>query len=232
LQNKPNFPDAQMNVSANMTKDYENKSNPTLGENKPNSNPIAQERKMNAKFFLTRYYENELAFRVHTAQIRIGIINRREALGPTVLLLKIEQRLGLDHCDLVRESGEGVDVQFAASGLKINVAEGLQIIDFQIRELDKHAAISGEPLKVDMALAIQVGAHLLDLKIGHVAYPPAQGAFVGPRAAELEPLNQTSVWKQLARSAYDLTQARILGKDANNVRAAGDPDKGLVLVGL
>ena len=40
MQNKPNFQDTQMNVSANMTKDYEKISNPTLGENKPNSNPI------------------------------------------------------------------------------------------------------------------------------------------------------------------------------------------------
>ena len=39
MQNKANFPEAQMNVSANMTKDCENKFNPTLGKNKPNSNP-------------------------------------------------------------------------------------------------------------------------------------------------------------------------------------------------
>ena len=36
MQNKPNLPDAQMNVSADITVDYENKSNWTLGENKPN----------------------------------------------------------------------------------------------------------------------------------------------------------------------------------------------------
>ena len=40
MQNKPNLPDAQMKVSSVLTKDYENKSNWKLGENKPNSKPI------------------------------------------------------------------------------------------------------------------------------------------------------------------------------------------------
>jgi hypothetical protein len=35
MQNKPNLPDAQMNVTYLITMDYENKSNWTLGENKP-----------------------------------------------------------------------------------------------------------------------------------------------------------------------------------------------------
>jgi hypothetical protein len=40
MQNKPNFPKSQMDVNRYNTTDYENKSNWTLGENKPNSNPI------------------------------------------------------------------------------------------------------------------------------------------------------------------------------------------------
>ena len=36
MQNKANFPDAQMNVTSLITVEYENKSNWTLGENKPN----------------------------------------------------------------------------------------------------------------------------------------------------------------------------------------------------
>jgi len=40
MQNKPNFQDIQMNVNLYNTTDYENKSNWTLGQNKPNSNPI------------------------------------------------------------------------------------------------------------------------------------------------------------------------------------------------
>ena len=40
MQNKPNFLDALMNVKSIHTVVYENKSNWTLGENKPNTNPI------------------------------------------------------------------------------------------------------------------------------------------------------------------------------------------------
>ena len=40
MQNKPNFRKSQMNVSIYLQRAYENISNWTLGENKPNSNPI------------------------------------------------------------------------------------------------------------------------------------------------------------------------------------------------
>ncbi len=40
MQNKPNFQKSQMNANLYNTKDYENKSNWTLGQSKPNSNPI------------------------------------------------------------------------------------------------------------------------------------------------------------------------------------------------
>jgi hypothetical protein len=40
MQNKPNFQKSQMNVSIFLQMAYENKRDWTLGENKPNSNPI------------------------------------------------------------------------------------------------------------------------------------------------------------------------------------------------
>jgi len=40
MQNKANFPDAQMNVSPVVTREYKNKSNWKLGENKANTKPI------------------------------------------------------------------------------------------------------------------------------------------------------------------------------------------------
>jgi len=40
MQNKANFPKSQMNVNIYNTTNYENKSNWTLVESKPNSNPI------------------------------------------------------------------------------------------------------------------------------------------------------------------------------------------------
>ena len=45
MQNKPNLPDAQMNVSSFYTVDYENKSNWKLGENKANTKPIQSQLK-------------------------------------------------------------------------------------------------------------------------------------------------------------------------------------------
>ena len=40
MQNKPNFLRSQMNVNIYNKTDYENIANWTLGQNKPNSNPI------------------------------------------------------------------------------------------------------------------------------------------------------------------------------------------------
>jgi hypothetical protein len=41
MQNKPNFQKSQMNLKFCKQMDYENKRDWTLGENKPNSNPIS-----------------------------------------------------------------------------------------------------------------------------------------------------------------------------------------------
>ncbi len=59
MQNKPNFRKSQMNVNPYNTKDYENKSNWTLGENKPNSNPISVKAKMNVNLYVIKEYENQ-----------------------------------------------------------------------------------------------------------------------------------------------------------------------------
>ncbi len=63
MQNEPNFPDDQMNVNKVLTKDYENKSNWTLGENEPKTNPNEanfQKAKINVNFYSTKDYENKL----------------------------------------------------------------------------------------------------------------------------------------------------------------------------
>ena len=54
MQNKPNLLDAQMNVSSILTMAYENISNWTLGENQPNSNPIAERVKLMQSVYLQR----------------------------------------------------------------------------------------------------------------------------------------------------------------------------------
>ena len=59
MQNKPNFLKDQMNVSFFNTKDYENKSNWTLGENKPNFKPNGRKGKIDAKCVFTKDYEEK-----------------------------------------------------------------------------------------------------------------------------------------------------------------------------
>jgi len=59
MQNKPNFRKSQMNVKSYNTTDYENIANWTLGENKPNSNPIKanfQKAQMNVNSLITKDY--------------------------------------------------------------------------------------------------------------------------------------------------------------------------------
>ncbi len=67
MQNKPNFRKSQMNVNPYNTTAYENKSNWTLGENKPNSNPIKpnlKRAKMNVNLTLTKDYRKKDDFTV------------------------------------------------------------------------------------------------------------------------------------------------------------------------
>jgi len=65
MQNKPNFLKDQMNINPYNTRDYENKSNWTLGENKPNSNPIKpnfRKGKIDAKCVFTKDYEGKCGY--------------------------------------------------------------------------------------------------------------------------------------------------------------------------
>jgi len=67
MQNKPNLPDTQMNLSIFSQMAYEYKSNWTLGQNKPNSNPIKpnfQKAKMNVNSLITKDYRKKDAFAV------------------------------------------------------------------------------------------------------------------------------------------------------------------------
>jgi len=66
MQNKPNLPHAQMNVTSFYTVDYENKrladaakTNPIQTQYKANTNPIPEMSKMNVTSILTKDYENE-----------------------------------------------------------------------------------------------------------------------------------------------------------------------------
>ena len=148
------------------------------------------------------------------------------------LLLKVEQRLRLNHRYLVRVSRESVDVQFSLSCLEVNIAERLQTLDFQTCEFDKHTPFSSKPLKVEMTLTIQIGTHLLNLKIGHIVHSSAQGAFMRPWTAKSKTLNQTSSWKHLPRRAYNFAQGHFARVHAYNMRAACNPDISFVFAGF
>ncbi len=67
MQNKPNLPKSQMNVNHYNRTDYENKRDWTIGENKPNSNPIKanlRKAKMNVNLTLTKDYRKKDYFAV------------------------------------------------------------------------------------------------------------------------------------------------------------------------
>jgi len=82
IQNKPNLLNTQMNVTSFITKDYENKSNWKLGENKANTkpiypyrrgikantNPISEKPKMKLNSYSTKDYENEPRLRTPAKQ--------------------------------------------------------------------------------------------------------------------------------------------------------------------
>ena len=67
MQNKPNFLRSQMNLNPHSTMAYENISDWTPGENKPNSNPIKpnlRKAQMNVNLTLTKDYRKKDDFAV------------------------------------------------------------------------------------------------------------------------------------------------------------------------
>jgi len=77
MQNKPNFPKSQMNVNPYNTTDYENKSNWTLGQNKPNSNPNkpnCRKAQMNVNSVITKDYKknDDFVVRINKPNFRNG----------------------------------------------------------------------------------------------------------------------------------------------------------------
>ncbi len=90
MQNKPNFRKSQMNVKSYNTKDYENKRNWTIGQSKPNSNPILsavggfQKAKMNVNlYFIVDYRKkDDFIVRINKPNLvrRRRIANERKSI--------------------------------------------------------------------------------------------------------------------------------------------------------
>jgi hypothetical protein len=73
-----------MSASLFHKKGYENESNPTLGENKPNSKPISQRPKMSATVHFTRNYENNPAPRLRQNKPKTKPISEEPKMNVTV----------------------------------------------------------------------------------------------------------------------------------------------------
>jgi len=91
MQNKPNFKDAQMNVTSFYTVDYENISDWTLGQNKPNSNPIKpnlRKAKMDVNAFITKDYRKKDDFALQKNKPNSNPIPRMSKMNVNSLITK------------------------------------------------------------------------------------------------------------------------------------------------
>ncbi|MFH1881932.1 MAG: hypothetical protein ABIL62_04380, partial [Planctomycetota bacterium] len=90
-----NFRKAKMNVNSYNTTDYENKRNWTLGQNKPNSNPIKPtlpDAQMNVNSLITKDYRKNDAFTVRKNKPNSNPICKRVKLMQSVYLQRIMKK--------------------------------------------------------------------------------------------------------------------------------------------
>jgi len=91
MQNKPNFHDTQMNVSIFLQMAYENIHNWTLGQNKPNSNPIKanfRKAQMNVNSLLTKDYRKNDDFAVRKNKPNSNPISVKPKMSANVFVTK------------------------------------------------------------------------------------------------------------------------------------------------
>jgi len=91
MQNKPNFRKSQMNVSIFSKMTYENKSNWTLGESKPNSNPIKpnfRRARMNIKSLITKDYRKKDDFAVRKNKPNSNPIPEKPKMNANVYIIE------------------------------------------------------------------------------------------------------------------------------------------------
>ncbi len=91
MQNKPNFRKSQMNVTPYNTTEYKNIANWTLGENKPNSNPIKpnfRKAKMNVNLTLTKGYRKNDPFAVQKNKPNSNPISVKPKMNINLYVIK------------------------------------------------------------------------------------------------------------------------------------------------
>jgi hypothetical protein len=95
MQNKANFRKSQVNVNLYNTTDYENKSDWTLGENEPKTNPIKANLKraqMNVNSLITKDYRKKDDFAVKKNKPNSKPICQRVKLMQSVYLQRIMKK--------------------------------------------------------------------------------------------------------------------------------------------
>jgi len=91
MQNKPNFRKSQMNLNFYITRIYENKCNWTIGENKPNSNPIkpnCRKGKIDATCVFTKDYRKNDDFAVRKNKPNSNPISKKAKMNVSAFLQK------------------------------------------------------------------------------------------------------------------------------------------------
>jgi len=91
MQNKPNFQKSQMNISIYLQTAYKNKFDWTLGENKPNSNPIkpnCRKGKIDAKCVFTKDYRKKNDFAVRKNKPNSNPISEKPKMNANVFITK------------------------------------------------------------------------------------------------------------------------------------------------
>ncbi len=91
MQNKPNFPKSQMNVSIFSQIDYENISDWTIGQNKPNSNPIKpnfQKAKMNVNLYIIEGYRKKDDFAVRKNKPNSNPISEKPKMNVNLYVIE------------------------------------------------------------------------------------------------------------------------------------------------
>ena len=91
MQNKPNFRKSQMNLSILLQKAYKNKRDWTIGENKPNSNPIkpnCRKGKIDARCVFTKEYEEKCGYGLWKNKAKTNPISEMAKKNANIFITK------------------------------------------------------------------------------------------------------------------------------------------------
>jgi hypothetical protein len=123
-------------------------------------------------------------------------------------------------------------MQLITPCLEINITERLKAANGELGEFYEYAAVASEPFKVNVALTIEIGTHLLDLKISHITEAAGKSALVIALAGKPESFNQAATRQKLSGSADEFGKTKVICENTHYVRTASGPNKRFILVRL